>query len=450
MLLPGTTNTDYFGNARAKTTANPADVGAVEYGVVTGTLVAANPNPLRFTDVVAGSGTATRDLTLSNNGTTTFTIPAQTFTAGFSRINNILVPGNCGATLAAGASCTIRVQWSPVPTTATATATASVAAGSITGIAVNTGGSLYTAAPTVLLVGGGGIGAAAHAVITGGAVTSIVVDLPGSGYTAAPVVVLSGGDRQIGTVTIAGVSGSPVPIMGNTVAVLARASVGPSPLAFGNWATGTTSNAYTLLVTNVGNVALAGGSYTFNIATPFTRATTAQGGAGTCGATLAVGASCTYNVVFAPTSVAAFSRTLTVAFTGATVEPTPVTLTGSGVGTRAAVSIAPLVITLPTGTITDDSAAVVTNNAPVGTGANLTVTGVTVSGGTLLTFFFNAVSGQNACTGKTLPPGGSCTVGVRFTNITSARGVNRPGTITVTSNGLPSPAIGSLTGFATP
>ena len=48
-----------------------------------------------------------------------------------------------------------------------------------------------------------------------------------------------------------------------------------------------------------------------------------------------------YNVVFTPGSAAAFSRTLTVSYTGATVTGSPVTLTGTGVLNRATVSISP-------------------------------------------------------------------------------------------------------------
>ena len=60
----------------------------------------------------------------------------------------------------------------------------------------------------------------------------------------------------------------------------------------------------------------------------FARSTTSPG---SCGTTLAVGASCTYNVVFSPVAITGYSRTLTVAATGATITPSSVTLTGTGV-----------------------------------------------------------------------------------------------------------------------
>jgi hypothetical protein len=221
---------------------------------------------------------------------------------------------------------------------------------------------------------------------------------------------------------------------------------------FGNWAAGTTSNVHTFTVTNTGGVALAGGTFTFGGGTPqpFTRATLAQGGGGTCGVTLAVGASCTFNVVFTPASATSFSRTLTVAYTSATVTGSPVTLTGTGVANRATVSITPnpLTIVLASGQGNGTGTVTLTNTAPSGS-AQVAVSNVTVLGGLFIDYFFSAVSGQDNCTGAVLAPGGNCTVGVRFTNVFAARnGSNRTGTIRFTDNAAGSPQSGSLIGQA--
>lgn len=76
-----------------------------------------------------------------------------------------------------------------------ASATASLLSGGVSAIDVDDAGSGYTAAPNVLLAGGDGSGATAHAVLgTGpdaGQVTAIVVDAPGSGYTSPPEVLVS-------------------------------------------------------------------------------------------------------------------------------------------------------------------------------------------------------------------------------------------------------------------
>jgi hypothetical protein len=262
---------------------------------------------------------------------------------------------------------------------------------------------------------------------------------------------------SIGTATISAsvtVTGSPVSLTGTGTAVTRTATVSPSPLAFGVWPTGVASTAKTLTVTNTGNSPLAGGAFTLGGGTPqpFTHPTGTAGG--TCGAALAVGASCTYNVVFTPASAVAYSRTLTVAYTGATVTGSPVSLTGTG-GARPAVTILPnpLTITLPSGllNITGTKTVTFTNTAAAG-GANVTVSNITATGGSLLTYFFNvgALAGPDNCTGATIAPGASCTVTVRFTNVGSARGTTRAGTLTFTDSGAASPQAITLNGFATP
>jgi hypothetical protein len=84
--------------------------------------------------------------------------------------------------------------------------------------------------------------------------------------------------------------------------------------------------------------------------------------------------------------------------------------------------------------------------------AQVNVTNIVVAGGNVLTNFFNGgvLAGPDNCTGVALAPGASCTVTVRFTNVTSGRGVNRAGTITFTDTGVGSPQTAALTGFATP
>jgi len=218
-------------------------------------------------------------------------------------------------------------------------------------------------------------------------------------------------------------------------------SVTGGPLAFGNWAVGTVSSAKTLTLHNTGTGAGTG------ITLAFSSGVFSQSG-GTCTTTLAAGATCTINVVFSPTAAGADSGTLTI-LANAPVTGSPVALSGTGVATQATVSITPnpLTITLATGSFTGTGTVTLTNTAAAG-GAQVSVTNVTVAGGTILTYFFNAVAGANTCTGATLAPGASCTVGVRFTNVLSPRGVNRAGTITFTDDAVGSTQVGNLIGHA--
>jgi hypothetical protein len=374
----GAPSLDYFGQPRPAT-GTVADIGAVEFqaasvgGVA---VVSVSPSVLAFGQVATGT-TVTRDLIVANNGGATFTgMTIGGFAAPFSRVT-VGVTGNCGTTLAAGASCTIRVAYAaPAPIPAVPTATGSVT-------------------------------------ITGS------------------VAVVN----------------APVALSGTSVAVVRSLSVGPTPLAFGNWATGSTSVPRVLTALNTGNVDLAGMTYTFSGA-GFSRPAGAAGG--TCAATLAAGASCTINVVFTPTAVTSYSRTLAVAATSL-APSSVVTLTGAGVSgaAPAAVTPSPLTITLPTGSSTGSGVVTLTNNAPLG-GGNVGVNSVTVAGGSALTFVFAPVSGGDNCTGAVLPPQSFCSVQVSFTNVLSSRGTTRSGTITFGLSGAtPASAVGQLRGFAT-
>jgi len=221
------------------------------------------------------------------------------------------------------------------------------------------------------------------------------------------------------------------------------ATVSPSPLAFGNQFVNTTSSAHTLTVTNTGNVALAGGTFTLGGGTPqpFARAGLLQGGGGTCGATLAVGASCTYNVVFTPATATSFSRTLTVAYTGATVTGSPVTLTGTGV---------------PQGTLSFTAA---TNGTLSGAGIGRTLTFIIPANRAAVTSVVtitNTGAGQLQITAENLPinitglfsitstscsfttplaPSGTCTVSVRYATPAALPATARTATMTVANNG---------------
>jgi hypothetical protein len=338
-------STDFYGNPR-KTTGNPnVDVGAVEFQSSATAVLGVTPTALTFGNQVVGTTSASQTLTLSNTGGAGATGIAVAVTAQFSRAG-----GTCGATLAAGTTCTITVVFAPTATgaaTGTATISANVA-----------------------------------------------------------------------------VTGSPVTLSGTGVAAVRSASVTPTSLAFGNGATGTTSPAQTVTVTNTGNTALAGGTFTFGGGTPqpFSRATFLQGGGGTCGATLAVGASCTFNVVFAPTTVASFTRTLTVAYTGATVTGSPVTLTGTGVS----IAVTPASLAFGNQAVGTTSAAqTLTVRNSTGSTRSLTIA--------VSSQFARPAGAAGGTCGATLANATSCTINIVFSPTAPAGA--KTGTVTVTTNG---------------
>jgi hypothetical protein len=370
---------DFFGNPRPDP-AVPArfDIGAIEYqNAETAAVLVVAPSPAAFGSVVIGTTPSpTQVLTLTNTGGATATgITIGVLAAPFSRATT------CGATLAAGASCTITVTYTPTATVAS-TASLTIAA-SIT------------------------------------------------------------------------VNGAPVAISGIGVAAIRTATVTPTTLAFGNQADGTTSTAQTLTVTNTSNIALAGGTFTLGGGTPqpFSRPVGAAGG--TCGATLALGASCTINVVFTPpvvTTTTSYSRTLAVAYTSATVTGSPVTLTGTGtpVGTLSftsatngtlstALGVRTLTFTIPTPRAPVTSVVTITNTG----GASLRITAETLAinlGG------LYSITGTTCSFTIPLAVNGTCTASIRYATPATRPLIPDIGLATLANNG--SGTTGGNTGLA--
>jgi len=129
---------------------------------------------------------------------------------------------------------------------------------------------------------------------------------------------------------------------------------------------------------------------------------------------------------------------------------------GGGGGGTATVSISPNPLTITVATPfgnagSGNGVVTLTNTSTVASGSTATITSVAVNSGAgsgILSWFFVKV-GDN-CTGVTLQPQQSCTVTVNFTNVFSAVGVDRPGTIVFTDNATGSPQTGNLVGHANP
>jgi hypothetical protein len=115
----------------------------------------------RYQTTTTGGGVNT--LTLSSSGT-----------IGFSSAPNVYLSNSTNTSL--------------LPLTGTLSASTST----INSIAVNTGGTGWTSAPTVY-INGIGTGATATAAVSGGAITALTMTNNGSGYTAAPVISFNGG-----------------------------------------------------------------------------------------------------------------------------------------------------------------------------------------------------------------------------------------------------------------
>ena len=193
----------------------------------------------------------------------------------------------------------------------------------------------------------------------------------------------------------------------------------PSALNFGSLATGSTSTAQTVTVSNPTGAAAP-------VTSIATTGDFAQ--SNTCGTSIAANSSCTVSVTFTPTASGSRTGTLTVNAGGTT---STVSLSGTGIAPGPVLAAAPANLSFAStlvGNTTATQAVTVSNS---GTSA-ATVSGVAATGDFTQT---------NNCT--TIAVGGSCTVNVAFTPTTSG---SRTGTLTVTSTANNSPTTVALSG----
>lgn len=286
---------------------------------------------------------------------------------------------------------------------------------------------------------------------TGGTCTAALA--AGASCTINVVFAPTAIGSQPATLAVTGsvaVTGSPVALTGTGVAPQPIVAITPTSLAFGSVVSGSTSPSKTLTLSNTGNAAFTGAALAFS-SPRYSRPGGNAGG--TCGATLAAAATCTINVVFTPNAVSATPVNATLTVTGnVAVTGSPVSLSGTGIAPgTASVTPNPLLITIAAGGNPRSNTGTVTLTNTSTNGSPVTITAVAVNtgaGGNILTWFFNAVAGQDTCTGTTLAPNATCTVGVRFTNVLGASGVNRAGSIVFTDNATGGTQTGVLTGHA--
>lgn len=416
-----------FGNVTGgQATANLTGTGAVAAAIQLTPLV------VSFAQATVGATTAAQDVTISNLGGVTATLGTPTVTGEFTMTAN-----TCGATLAASTECTVAIEFAPTtPGAQAGTLSITDSVGTQTASLTGTGLSVATdalaplmltfaplevgtvSAPQLLTLTNAGDEplTAISAVIGGGnfAVTN------GCGNTlighSSCTLAVSATPQSVGAetavLTVADQFRSQSVALNGTGLTPPGVSLAPAGgLSFATTVLGSSSAAQMVTLTNNGGVVLTIGSIV--VSGDFAIRANA------CGSTLAAGAACTIQIVFAPTVAGTRTGAITLTDDAAT-SPQALPLTGMGVS-AAAIQLVPVTVSF----------------APTTVGATAMAQNVTISntGGVPATLGVPVVTGDfalaaNTC-GATLAAVTGCTVAITFSPVTT--GV-RTGMLTVTDS----------------
>ena len=315
-----------------------------------GPAVSLTPTSLNFGAVATGVTSPAETVTLKKSGNASLTITAIALTGTNS--GDFLETTTCTSSLAAGASCTIKVQFKPsaIGARSAAVSIADNAAGSPQQVPLSGTGTAAELSPTSVSFGTLAVGLTSsvktvtlkNVGTTAITITSIAVtgaeagDFPrtatscGSSLAAAASCTVSvtfkpttTGARSANLTFTDNASGSPQQVSLSGTGTTAE--ITPTSVSFGSVTVGTTSAAKTVTLKNVSTTAIT----ITSIAVTGAEAGDFPKTATSCGSSLAAGASCTMSVTFKPTTTGARSANLT--FTdNASGSPQQVSLSGTG------------------------------------------------------------------------------------------------------------------------
>ncbi len=432
-----------------------AAYGALPFVVASAPIVTPTPQTLSFSSQLVNTTSANKSITLKNNGTASVTMNSITATGDFAVASNI-----CGSSLAAGASCTVNVNFKPA------------ISGSITGslaisdtapdspqtVSLSGTGSLPLSLSAATLSFGtetvGKTSTAKTVTLTNNESSTLSFGFSASGNYAtnssgttcgaslaskakcniAVTFTPTANGSINGAVTITDSAGFSPQLVGlsgtGSGGATAPLTFTPSTLSFNTQAVGTTSAAKLLTVKNSGSASLT-------LTTIATTGDFTATGTGTvpCVANLVLAASatCTLNVTFSPALGSSGTINGAVVLTDSAAVNQQVLDTK---GTSALpLTFAPTTLTFAAQTVATTSAAqtvTITNN--LSTSVSPTITG---SGD------YSTASGGSTPCGSTLAGNAKCTFNVTFT----PSGVGtRTSAITVTDAATPAVQILNASG----
>lgn len=424
------------------------------------------PTAVSFANTTVGQSSTAQTVTVRASSALALTTLTTSVSGDFQRSG-----GSCGSSLAAGANCTIDLQFVPSAGGSRAGTLNLVHNGLPAGVAIGLSGSGNVVTAPVLAVDAGSLTFADQLVATASAPRTLTVtnsgnaalnfssigfsgaaagDYGASGTCAVGTPVAAGAQCSVGivfsptalgarsaTLALASDGGNAtVQVTGNGVATPAPiVGLSATAVAFGNQTVGTTSSARALTLTNSGSAALTMSSAQASL--PFTVAST------TCGSSLAAGASCVVQLSFTPTALGAASGSWTLT-SDAAGSPHSVALSGTGVPVAPQLAWTPAATALTFGSGTVGAALpaqtlTLTNQGP----GNATLSELRTTGSAAADFL---IDGASTCTaGGVLAAGSGCTVvvgfvpggaGARAAGLEVVSDGNAPGTIALSGTGV--------------
>ena len=408
-------------------TGNFADASAVIALSGSGQALIATLSPpaMTFPPQLVGTTSAAQTFTYSNTGDLPVSISGISITGDFAETTT------CGASLSAGASCSISVTSTPtargtrtgslsitgnINTSATLTATGQASSVSISPLSLSFGNQTVntTSAPqNVTITNTGDFGFGINSWGLGGPFTAAnncpFTINPGVSCTFSVTFAPTNWGNYQGTFSFNGsFPGAPANITLSGTGQDTAALLTSTSLSFGNQTINTTSGTQSTTLANMANTPISISS--IQVTGDFAQANN-------CGASVAVGSSCTINVTFQPTATGARSGSLAINSNTRVAIP-PVPLSGTGTAATATFNVSALSYSAQR----VNSASAVQTASLTNTGnAALSISGFVIAGDFTQT---------NNC-GATLAIGASCSVNVTFQP--TARG-SRTGTLTLNSN----------------
>ncbi len=386
-----------------------------------------SPTSLAFGNELTNVPSTPKSITVTNTGTVALPVAS----IGLSTLGSqpFSQTNNCGSSVAIGASCTINVVFNPASTgSAAATLSVNAGGGAATQTVALSGTGIvptYTVSPTSLAFGNELIDVASapksititNTGIVALPITNIGLSTPGTqpfsqtNTCGSPVAVgasctinvvfnpASAGSAAATLSVIAGSGAATQTVALRGTGVVATYTVSPVSLAFGDELTNVPSTPKSITITNTGVVTLPITS--IGLSTPGTQPFSQTN---TCGASVAVGASCTIGVVFNPASTGSATAMLTV---NAGYRAATQTVALRGTGVVATYTVSPVSLAFGnelTNVPSAPKSITVTNTGVVA----LPVTSIGLS-----TAGSQPFSQTNTC-GTSVAVGASCTIGVVF------------------------------------